>query len=77
MDTNRIVKKGKGYNMIYGKGNIVNGQFVITEQKEIDQSTLTSDCWMIQFKGISACTECEFKNTKDCGGGETLRKLNI
>jgi hypothetical protein len=43
--------------------------------KVIDQSTLTSDCWGIQFEGLSACAHCEYKNTKKCGGGNTLKKL--
>jgi hypothetical protein len=57
--------------MIYGN---------LTEQglsnvKVIDQSKLTSDCWWIQFSGVSACNTCEAKDTDDCGGGSTLKKL--
>jgi len=42
--------------------------------KTINQSDLTSDCWSIQFSGLSACETCEYKNTEDCGGGKTLEK---
>lgn len=61
--------------MKYQKAKVENGQLVITESKEIDQSTLTSDCWLVQFNGLSACKTCELKDTTECGGGETLKKL--
>lgn len=47
----------------------------LVDTKEIDQSTLTSDCWLIQFNGLIACKSCEAFGTKDCGGGKTLRNL--
>lgn len=61
--------------MIVQKAKIENGQMVITESKVIDQSKLTSDCWLIQFDGLSACETCEAKDTPDCGGGEILKTL--
>jgi len=61
--------------MIYQEGYLENGQLKFKNKKEINQSKLTSDCWMIQFKGLEACKNCEFKNTDECGGGETLKKL--
>ena len=61
--------------MMYGKGELVNGKLVIKEQKEIKQSELNSDCWLIQFNGLKACQKCDLKNTKDCGGGNTLKNL--
>ena len=61
--------------MEYSKGKIVNGKLVITESKQIDQSKLTGDCWIIQFEGISACTHCEYLNTKDCGGKNIRKQL--
>jgi hypothetical protein len=61
--------------MLYQKAKIENGQIVPTFSKEIDQSTLTSDCWIVQFEGLNACKTCQYKNTKDCGGGETLKQL--
>ncbi len=54
--------------MLYQKAEVKNGQVVITESKKIDQSKLTSDCWLIQFSGLSACETCEVKDTLDCGG---------
>jgi hypothetical protein len=54
--------------MLYQKAKIENGQMVITESKIIDQNKLTSDCWLIQFSGLSACETCEVKNTSECGG---------
>lgn len=57
------------------KGIVVDGRLVETEVKEIDQSSLTSDCWLIQFSGLSACESCECRNTEDCGGGQTLAKM--
>ncbi len=59
--------------MLYQKAKIENGQVIITESKEIKQSELTSDCWPIQFNGLSACKTCEFVNTAECGG-QTIRK---
>ena len=44
---------------------------------ERKQSELTSDCLLIQFKGLAACVECELKNKPDCGGGETLKQMII
>lgn len=61
--------------MLYQKAKIENGKVVITESKQVDQSKLTADCWIVQFNGIEACNECEYRDTKDCGGGETLKKL--
>lgn len=54
---------------------MINGQLIETDVKEIDQNTLTSDCLLIQFNGLEACSTCEFKNTKDCGGKRILKKL--
>lgn len=51
--------------MVYQKGKIIDGQLVITDSKEIDQNKLTSDCWLIQFEGLAACKNCEFKDTSE------------
>lgn len=48
----------------------------VIETREFDQNTLTSDCWPVQFDGLIACKCCEYWGSDDCGGGETLRKLN-
>ncbi len=61
--------------MLYQKAKIVNDQIVITESKEIDQNKLTSDCWLIQFNGLSACKTCEALNTSDCGGQAIRKRL--
>jgi hypothetical protein len=61
--------------MVYSKMKLANGQLVPTMTKVINQSTLTSDCWLVQFEGLSKCKTCEAKGTKDCGGGETLKRL--
>ena len=61
--------------MLYQKAEIKNGQIVITESKEIDQSKLTSDCWLIQFGGLSACETCEALGIDDCGGQNIRKQL--
>ena len=61
--------------MLYQKASVKNGQLVITESKQVDQNSMTSDCWLIQFNGLSACDTCELRNTSDCGGGKTLKTL--
>lgn len=61
--------------MIYQKASIKNGQVVIESSKEINQASLTSDCWTVQFEGLTACKKCQYKGTDDCGGGATLKSL--
>ena len=61
--------------MIYKEGYLENGELKFKNEKEIEQSTLTSDCWLIQFKGLMACNTCELKDTDECGGGDTLKRL--
>jgi len=61
--------------MIYTKATVENGQIKFKNAKIINQNNLTSDCWMLQFEGLKACETCEFKDTKECGGGETLKQL--
>jgi len=61
--------------MWYQTTEIKDGKIVITSSKEIDQRKLTSDCWLIQFSGLSACKDCPAAKTADCGGGETLKRL--
>jgi hypothetical protein len=59
--------------MLYQKAKVENSQVVITESKEIDQSKLTSDCWLIQFEGLATCKTCKANLTPDCGG-QTIRE---
>ncbi len=61
--------------MFYTKGEVRGGEIITKESKEIDQSQLTSDCWLIQFGGLDVCKTCEVRGTEDCGGGETLKRL--
>jgi hypothetical protein len=49
-----------------------SGKVLGTAYTEINQAALTSDCWMVQFEGLNACKECEFRNKDNCGGGLTL-----
>ena len=41
----------------------------------INQKELTSECWAIQFRGLEACKDCEFKDSNECGGKEIRKKL--
>jgi len=59
--------------MEYGKAVIENGRLVVTETKTINQANLSSECWMVQFNGLTACESCEYLDTEDCGGKE-IRK---
>lgn len=61
--------------MILSKGKVVNGQLETFDSKEISSSNITSDCWPIQFYGLDACKKCEYKNTKECGGKNIIKKL--
>ena len=61
--------------MVYQESAIENGQVVIKTSKVIDQKTLTSDCWMVQFIGLTACNKCALKSKRSCGGGQTLKRL--
>ena len=54
---------------------VVKGGIVEMERREIDQRSLTGDCWSIQFQGLKACERCAYRNTKKCGGGATLISL--
>lgn len=61
--------------MKYCKGKIENNRIVLSDCKEIDQSKLLNDCWLIQFEGLVACNECKYLNTKDCGGKRIRKQL--
>ena len=41
----------------------------------VNQSTLTSACWLVQMNGFAACADCESYLRPNCGGGETLVKM--
>ena len=36
------------------------------------QDDLTSDCWLVQIEGVSACEKCPDRDTDSCGGGKSL-----
>lgn len=58
-------------------GTVKKGQDIRTiKTKIVDQSKLTSECWLIQIQGLKACKRCEYLNTEECGGQEILKKLN-
>lgn len=58
--------------MKHSKAHLENGRLVIDSTKEM---SLTDDCWLIQFNGLSACEFCELMGTGECGGGETLKAI--
>ena len=41
----------------------------------INSKDLTSDCWLIQIRGIEACVACGVKGTDECGGEEILKQI--
>lgn len=43
------------------------------EIRRIPQSKLTSECWLVQFRGFEACKDCEVKGTPDCGGKSIIK----
>jgi len=59
--------------MIYKQMKYENGKMVEVETKVIDQGQLSSECWLIQFRGKAACRDCELKGTSECGGGDILK----
>lgn len=61
--------------MLYERVVLRDGRLVPVESRIIDQSTLTTDCWMVQFRGLDACDECEYRDTNECGGGDTLEEM--
>lgn len=61
--------------MEYRQAKIENGKIKTLSIVHVNQSEMTSDCWLIQFRGLDACTTCEFKRTADCGGKAILKKI--
>ena len=59
--------------MKYETSNLA-GQGLLKKTKIINQSQLTSDCWMIQSWGLPYCRDCDLLGTEDCGGYR-IRKL--
>ncbi|MEA2104852.1 MAG: hypothetical protein U9P79_09475 [Candidatus Cloacimonadota bacterium] len=59
----------------FSNARLENGKLKTYDTVEVEQSKLTSDCWLIQFRGLEACESCDLKGTDECGGGETLKRL--
>jgi hypothetical protein len=57
------------------KGHVEDEAVVVDSSINIEQHSLSSDCWPIQFYGLTACKDCELEGTPRCGGGETLKRL--
>lgn len=58
----------------FGRVKDVSSKLVIDETKVIDQSTLTSECWVIQIEGPKACETCECRDKPRKCGGMAIRK---
>jgi hypothetical protein len=56
-------------------GIIENNSLKIINEKKINQGSLTSECWLIQMSGLTACNSCPVVNTEDCGGERIRKKL--
>jgi len=69
------LNRKKDKKMLYQTAEIVDGQVVITSTKVVDQSKLTSECFMIQINGLAACKNCEYLGKQDCGGKKTRKML--
>jgi len=41
--------------------------------KMVPQNKMSGECWSIQIWGPIRCTDCEYKDTDECGGKE-IRK---
>ena len=41
---------------------------MIKHNKSINQNDLSSECWSVQFWGLTHCEKCNYKDTPDCGG---------
>jgi hypothetical protein len=64
--------------MMYATGKVVNGNVVLSDMQQVDQTTLTADCFLIQIRGSSACTDCENLNKpRKCGGMRLRDKYGV
>jgi len=43
------------------------------ESRSIPQHKLSSECWMIQFRGKEACVTCDYRGTRECGGKKIVK----
>jgi len=58
--------------MEYKTATIKNGKLEITNSIEVDQSTMTSGCFLIQILGSAACLKCPERGKKTCGGKDEI-----
>ena len=70
--TNRIPTTEGRIDLLYERMELKDGKLQVVESRQVDQSQLTADCWLVQFRGLQACVDCDAFNTKGCGGGKTL-----
>ena len=49
-----------------------NGKFVTVKETNINENALTSECWLVQFRGFAACKGCPSKG-RDCGGKNIIK----
>lgn len=47
----------------------------VVEVKTVHQNNLTSECWLVQFRGLKACEDCEVLDTSECGGKQIRKTL--
>ena len=75
--TGRDLLRGNlsGHSFTTGTLTLNNGAATVINEKQINQGSLTSECWLIQMNGLSACTSCEFLNKRDCGGKRIRKQL--
>ena len=43
------------------------------EIKTVNQSHLSSECWLVQIWGLKSCEDCEVKGTTNCGGQNIVK----
>ena len=39
-------------------------------ERVVKQGELTSECWLVQIWGLTACETCKSRDTSQCGGPE-------
>ena len=71
--------------MLFQTVKFVDGKAVLTDTKVVDQSKLTSECWLIQIQGLKACEGCPCMSKKTgmpktrgehaCGGVAIHKRL--
>ena len=61
--------------MKIAKAKVEDGKIKVVKERVMNQLDLDSSCWSVQFWGLEACENCEFKNTRRCGGQSGNAKL--